>query len=109
MILSALDIVVESTRAGRIIWRKVASDRYETTADPKVCIQFHYPQVGGKTTTGADIVVVSLGGVTVSFFSESDGMSKVRAILRAAFPEWEEHLSLIESRIDEFVKQMHTA
>lgn len=109
MILSALDAVVEATRAGRVTWRKVEPERYETTTDPKVCIEFHYPQVGGETTTGADIAVVSLGGVVASFFSESDGMAKVQAILRAAFPEWEEHLSAIESKIDEFVKQIHKA
>src|SRR3954466_12621453 len=109
MMLKALDAVGEATRARRVTWRMVAPDHYETTAEPKVSIQFHYPQVGGETTTGADIAVVSLGGVMTSFFSGSDGMKRIQTILRAAFPDWEEHLSDIERKIDEFVKHIPKA
>ncbi len=106
MILRALDSVAEATRVGRISWQRIDSDRFETTTDPKVSIEFYYPQVGGETTTGADIAVVSLAGTETSFFSGSDGMVKVQTILRAAFPEWEEHISLIEDKINEFVRQI---
>src|SRR5690348_7269665 len=100
MSLKALDAVLDATRSGRVKWNKVAPERYETAREPKMSIEFHYPQVGGETTTGADIAVVDFGGVMVSFFSGSDGMTKVGEILRAAFPEWEEHLKNIESRIN---------
>jgi len=82
MSLKALDAVLEATHSGPITWKKTDPDRYETLGEPRVSIQFHYPQVGGETTTGADIEVVSLGGVVLSFFSGSEGMEKVRQILR---------------------------
>lgn len=109
MSLKALDAVLEATRSGRITWRKTDPERYETVGEPRVCIQFHYPQVGGETTTGADIAVVDLGGVMVSFFSGSEGMGKLKQILREAFPDWEEHLAGIESRIDAFVENIRKA
>lgn len=106
MILSALDSVLKATRSGRIIWKKVGPEHYETATAPKVTIDFHYPQIGGEiNTTGADLAVVSLGDVTTSFFSGTEGMAKVQSILRAAFPEWEEHLSHLEQKIDEFIKK----
>ncbi len=109
MSLKALDAILEATRDGRIKWNKTDPERYETLGEPKVVIQFHYPQVGGETTTGADIAVVELGGVTVSFFSGSEGITKIGQILRAAFPDWDEHLASIESRIDEFIKSIRRA
>ena len=87
MILDALDSVVEATRAGRITWEELDSGRFETT-------------------TGADIAVVTLGGIATSFFSGSDGMTRIQSVLRAAFPEWEEHLSSLERKIDEFTKEI---
>jgi hypothetical protein len=109
MSLKALDAVLEATRSGRIAWKKTDPERYETVGEPKVSIEFHYPQVGGETTTGADIAVVELGGVMISFFSGSEGMTKIGQILRAAFTDWEEHLAGIESRIDEFIKKIERA
>ncbi|MEI7939804.1 MAG: hypothetical protein WCK27_24230 [Verrucomicrobiota bacterium] len=109
MSLKALDAVLEATRSGRITWKKTDPERYETIGELKASIEFHYPQVGGETTTGADIAVVDLGGVVVSFFSGSEGMTKIGQILRAAFPDWEEHLASIESRIDEFIKKVQQA
>ncbi len=109
MSLKVLDAVLDATRSGRITWKKTDPERYETVGEPKVSIKFHYPQVGGETTIGADIAVVELGGVTVSFFSGSEGMTKIGQILRAAFPDWEEHLASIESRIDEFIKSIKRA
>jgi hypothetical protein len=109
MIFSALDAVIEATRAGRVVWRKVEPDRYETATEPKVSIEFHYPQVGGETTTGADIAVVSLGGGMYSFFSGSEGMTKVQTILRSAFPDWHEHLARLENNIDEFIENIRKA
>ena len=106
MILNALDALVEATRSKRVRWRKVDPEKYETVGKLKASIEFHYPQVGGETTTGADIIVVSIGGVMTSFFSESEGALRVRAILRAAFPEWERHLSDIEGKIDDFVRKI---
>lgn len=55
---------------------------------------------------GTDIAVVTLGGIATSFFSGSDGMIRIQSVLRAAFPEWEEHLSSIERKIDEFTKEI---
>ena len=109
MSLKALDAVLEATHSGPITWKKTDPDRYETLGEPRVSIQFHYPQVGGETTTGADIEVVSLGGVVLSFFSGSEGMEKVRQILREAFPDWEEHLAGIESKIDAFIENITKA
>lgn len=109
MSMKALDAVLEATRSGRINWKKTDPERYETDGEPKVSIEFHYPQVGGEATTGADIAIVGRGGVMVSFFSGSEGMTKIRQILRAAFPAWEEHLASIDSRIDEFIKNIEQA
>ena len=109
MSLKALDAVLKATRSGRITWKKTDPERYETLGEPKVSIQFHYPQVGGETTTGADIAAVSLGGVEVSFFSGSEGMLKVQEILRMAFPDWEAHLGSIENRIDDFIQAIERA
>jgi hypothetical protein len=109
MSLKALDAVLEATRSGHVKWKKIEPERYETVSEPKVSIEFQYPQVGGETTTGADIAVVSFGGVMVSFFSGSEGMAKVAEILRTAFPEWEEHLSDIEKKINEFIKDIKRA
>jgi hypothetical protein len=109
MSLKALDAVLEATRSGRIKWKKIDPEHYETVSEPKVSIEFHYPQVGGETTTGADIAVVDFGGIIVSFFNGSEGMSKIGEILRAAFPDWEEHLANMESRINEFIKKIEQA
>lgn len=109
MSLKALDAVLEATRSGRIAWKKTDPERYETVGEPKVSIEFQYPQVGGETTTGADIAVVGFGGVMVSFFSGSEGMTKIGEILRAAFPDWEEHLSGIEEKIDAFIDHIRRA
>jgi len=106
MILAALDSVLNATRSRRIVWKKTGPDHYETTTAPKITIEFHYPQVGAATNSGADIAVVSLGGVSASFFSGTEGMAMVQSILRAAFPEWEEHLSLLEQQIENFTKQL---
>jgi hypothetical protein len=106
MIFGALDSILKATRAGRLVWTQVGPDRYETTTAPKVAIEFHYPKVGNANSTGADIAVVSFGGVATSFFNGTDGMAKVQLILRAALPEWEEHLSKFDCKIEEFVKQI---
>ena len=106
MILGALDSVLNSTRSGGVIWKKVGPESYETITVPKITIQFHYPQMGNETSTGADVAVVTFGDVATSFFSGTDGMTRVQSILRAAFPEWEEHLSQIEKKIENFAKQL---
>ena len=109
MSLKALDAVLEATRSGQLTWKKTDPERYETVGEPKVSIEFKYPQVGGETTTGADIAVVSFGGVIFSFFSGGEGMAKVWEILRTAFPEWEEHLSSIDETVNEFINNIRRA
>ena len=109
MSMKALDAVLDATRSGRITWKKTDPERYETVGDLKVSLEFHYPQVGGETTTGADIAVVDLGGVMVSFFSGSEGMTRIGQILRTAFPDWEEHLSNIDEKLDDFINNISRA
>ena len=89
MNLEALDAIMEATRKKRLAWQKINPERFETVGEPKVSIQFHYPQVGDESTTGADIAVITFGGVSLSVFAGTEGMAKARTILGAAFVDWQ--------------------
>jgi hypothetical protein len=87
-----LDDILRLTREGRLRWQKVGPDSFQAPLKSgSVSIRFDFPMMGDERVSGADLAVVSVGRVILTFFSGTEGMSLVQQILAAGLPGWQSH------------------
>jgi hypothetical protein len=105
--LQLLSLLLDRTRSGAIKWSTVEPDLYEATGQERqvASIQFRYPLMGDEVVSGADLIQVTIGRLSLTFCSGTEGADRVLDILAAGMPSWSDHAEGIR-RIEEEARTM---
>jgi hypothetical protein len=86
--LELLSLLLEATRSGRAVWRRETMDLLHTKLAGLVCsLEFKHPVLVGEEVSDADVVKLTIGTATASFYSGSPGFDLVSQIVAASDPE----------------------
>ena len=105
--------LLAATQAGKIKWQQAGNDIYVVSSgENSFQIRFMYLLLPDETTTGADIVQITLPGCMLTYCSGTEGMDIIVDILSAAFDEWREHQAVMDrsaAYAEDILQKINTA
>ncbi len=105
--IELLKLLLDSTRSGRVIWRREGGTSHHTELAGLPCsLRFKHPLLAGDDGSDADAVEVTVGGTGWSVYSGTEGFGLVTEILTAAYPDIRQHNQQIEARLEETIEKL---
>ena len=108
--IQLLWLLLEATQSRRALWRREGTRTHRTELAGIPCsLEFKHALLDGGGTPTADVVEVTMGTTTLTFYSGSEGHDLVEDILAAAYPDYLEQTRAVAMRLDAIIDRIETA
>ena len=104
--LELLSAILQATQAGRFRWEEDDDGSFSGRGGISAKIELKFPMLGDETVSGADLAALTVPGLEMTYFSGTEGMKLVQAILKAGLSQWNDHLSPIEAKIEALIEKV---
>lgn len=102
-----MNLILAATRAKRLRWERVDPSTYiAEDRDLELMIIKKYPLLAGDDGSDADIVEVHVPGVTLTYYTGTEGFDLAVQALAESDPEWAGSIARWLSRADQAIARL---